>query len=528
MHRLPFTCATFLLIILAVLPAAGFAQVSLDDKSKPLYVIVLDDGSQSMEKYPQANPRLFLSHLLKIADLAEADFRLAVIQFGGAKQITVHAGSDGLPTAAFESLQQKLLQAWKPPAGYTPMATGMEKAVGMVQKIPADAPIVIILISDGEPKSYVLQPTVYPDVKAAKAKQIANLIERHRDKDPQFAKTALQHYETLSNTVGSDAWKALYQIQEPQELDRTLSLARVLKNRGARLISVAYDTLPQVKEIHAAGGGAESDFLTVNPANQIIEHLHSTGLTQLPRLLVQKTMEFPPVNDKFTTKWEIPIEQIGTAFVATVVFGQPIAKDADFTLEAEVDSRRLAFSKDNTAPNRLLVANVGGNIAGAIISVDRRPSNGTLTLHFSSGSQSVHPPQATVYVHLKNARGPQGEYSTERCATRSAFALHCDGATTIPIVRSSPVTKPTRSICSVADGGVVARQTRAVIACDDVRRSAAHASLRFAIDATRTRSIRGTDPRIRGGQHCFFSFGRFFDLSSRSKLLDCPDSHGDR
>src|SRR5207248_1681942 len=112
---------------LAVLLAAAFAlpavaQPPAKGGQPPLAasrcLIVLYDYSDSTKSLQDETQALVL-HWVQLADLAGSQEKIAVIFFGGGGVNVV--GENGMPTAAYHTLQNDLLRNWPKPEGLTPM-----------------------------------------------------------------------------------------------------------------------------------------------------------------------------------------------------------------------------------------------------------------------------------------------------------------------------------------------------------------------------------------------------------------------
>src|SRR5205807_595101 len=76
---------------------------------------------------------------------------IAVIFFGGNGVMVV--GDNGLPTAAYRTLQNQLLKDWPKPEGFTPMDEAFEQVVRITSGLPKGTEVTALLFTDGQPDS---------------------------------------------------------------------------------------------------------------------------------------------------------------------------------------------------------------------------------------------------------------------------------------------------------------------------------------------------------------------------------------
>ena len=171
-----------------------------------------------------------------------------------------------------------------------------------------------------------------------------------------------------------------------------------------RLVSVDFGGgIPELREIHAAGGGTPDDLLVINP-NAVIGRLHELGLTALPQVFLARPMSFDADPAAFERHVEIELDEIAEAVLIAIEFHPAIAKFADHaSLKVMVGGNELAFSVDNDDPNCLLAFDTKGNVATATLILENVPDNRRVSFRFASPTGSLHAPACTVYTYFRLA-----------------------------------------------------------------------------------------------------------------------------
>src|SRR5438128_1717565 len=154
------TRLTTALLALAMIctQAPALAAAPAGPKTEPRhwrYLLYLYDYSESMDKLEDTT-QAFLTHQIKLAELAGERVKIAVIFFGGDGVKVV--GDHGMPSAVYGTLLGNLRKHWPKPQGGTPMDAALQEAVRIVTALPPRSDVSVVMFADGVPESGYLRP----------------------------------------------------------------------------------------------------------------------------------------------------------------------------------------------------------------------------------------------------------------------------------------------------------------------------------------------------------------------------------
>jgi hypothetical protein len=177
-----------------------------------------------------------------------------------------------------------LQQEFPRPNGYTPLVEALTALFEVVKALPPGTRITIIHSGDGQPSSPVSLDK-YPKAAKFVADRIAAVM-RAASADEQQAKVDELHRQ-LDDPETVDG-KRLHRLLFDEQFAESKRLMASLRDRNVRFVSVDFNGVDTLKQLHDAAGGAPDDYLLVRPASRLIEILHERGLTKYNGVLVSK------------------------------------------------------------------------------------------------------------------------------------------------------------------------------------------------------------------------------------------------
>jgi len=398
-HRTIFYC-----LLTVVRTFGGSPSVALadnDDKAAE-YIIILYDGSQSMGMLPEPDTaQAFITELIHVASISRRPVKIAVILFNG-NGVKVLGDDKNMPTAALASLHKKVLQEWQEPFGPTPQDGALQECVRMVQAVPSEANVTVINFGDGHPESGRLRPDDFEEVREMIDRRIESI--RKLAYPPRTTQQLIDRFLAAVKTPGTEEWKEVYEkVQRKAEFELCKRHAAVLKGAKVRFISVDFaGGIEPLREIHQSAGGLDADYLIVQPANTVIKRLHDLRVTQLDGIVVPRPVHLPADQSTFQKAYEHLLDKVGEAALVTVVFHRSIEDFADHCeLSIDAGGATYTFDTQNSDPNAILSFDSAGKVATATLVLPSMPTDGRVTIRFRSPGSSMHPPEMTIYTHLR-------------------------------------------------------------------------------------------------------------------------------
>lgn len=400
---------TLLIIILLVASASGFvyceraiAQVSQPKSKVPSkHIVFLIDHSPSMKRFqPPECSHAVVDMILSLAELSGENVAICVV-FCGGDGVTVFGDDRGMPTAAHTALRAQLLQQWPSLSGNTPLDSAFERLVQILSSLPVNADVTIVSMLDGVPDSGRLRPDDFPEVRDV----LDGVRERALQRTDGFPtvireaklRDAIRPYADPTTTE----FKELYALQQQAEFNRTLDFADVLRARHVRYVTFALAELPQLEELHSAAGGLTEDYLQIE-AGRVLSALPALRLTDLPRIVRLPDHKFDEDPQSFKRTLTIPLESLGEAAFATIVFDPPLEQFSDhYRLTARADGAAYAFAIDGIDPAAVLMRDRAGNVVAASLMLESMPQDANVTFEIDSPAQSKHVPACQVFSFLR-------------------------------------------------------------------------------------------------------------------------------
>lgn len=397
-------CAPLLPCALAQGTAPAGRSGAAQTQSPPELMIFLGDVSNSRKQQPPDTTQAMILQFLEVASLSDQPVQVAVVLFGG-DQNKVHVIGDdqGQPTAALDTLRKRVLDQWVPLGGATPMDAALQRVQEMVQQHPRAGRITIVSSGDGRPDSGQLRPQDFPEVQIELERQLKQI--RNQKFPPAIEQQAVAVRRRLLLDISTAEGRKLYDQQQlPAEFARCLSLAGDFKaRRNLRLISLDFaGGIPELRQIHDAAGGRETDYLILEP-HQIIERLHDLGLTTLRKVVVPQPRTLPAAAQTFDLTLQESVAEIAAGSLFSLRFDPPIEDfDRHVQLSARVDGQEFRFQQQAPGdPRALLAVDTSGRVVLATLNVPQRPQSGQVSFHYQSPRHSWSVPTITVFRHFR-------------------------------------------------------------------------------------------------------------------------------
>lgn len=316
--------------------AFSLPNLACAGENRQQVMIVLVDRSGSIAEMPNYQT-VVVQHLLDLSRLTKGRLALSFIFFG--EKVEVIGADDGLPTPASEPLRQRCTaELSKPCAGGTPLPEALEAANCILGKVDAKANKSIVLLGDGVP-AIPLAPELFPEVKQA----IDELLnEASKSSDPNATDKIL---ERLQDPQSEEARK-IYSIQYPFVLKRCTEIAKSTSRFQARFVSIAFKPgMQDLKSIHIAAGGSESDYIETTPFDSlqaILEAQLVSGIVQYPTLDL-------PANDKFQLTQVAPLAgELKADTLVSVQFEPTAQLEKLATFGFQIDGQRHLVGTDGS------------------------------------------------------------------------------------------------------------------------------------------------------------------------------------
>lgn len=316
--------------VVSLFLAAAFAAEASPAASDPKdavpgdVVIFLVDRSESVGQLATPDTvEALVNHYVRVAALARMPTQFAVVAYSG-KGVQVIGDPQGRPTLAYDALLERLEQDFPRPNGGTPLVEALQATQALVAALPDEQRVTIIHCGDGQPAG-AFDPDQYPVV----AKHLADCIAAVTQGVPtDQQQPKIEELRRKWRDPATPEGKRLYETYAEQEFSACKRLAAGFHDRQVRFVSVDFNGVEMLRQLHEAGGGKPQDYLLVQPASRLIEMLHEHGLTRFGGVLVCKPIVVPKgdVRQRVTA---IPLDAISEAAVVTVVFSEPVA---DFTI----------------------------------------------------------------------------------------------------------------------------------------------------------------------------------------------------
>lgn len=365
------------------------------------------DNSQSTTQYANRWLATF-HHAFELARLSgeEAAFAVLVVggQAGGGQDVRLLAGSDGLPTTAYETLYERLRTEVPPAGGATPLDEAFEALEQLDRRRPADTRLTMILVSDGTSNSGRLRPEAFTEVRAAMEAERQTTQQAVRGFEPHVIQDELARLERSWQTPGTDPFNRLYQVQLPLEHAKVLQHAKSLARTRVRWITLDFfgQSAP-LAEIHAAAGGQAGDLLRIPQGAGLLAELHGLNLFTSDRLLALPLRTIEAAADARPVSIGVPLDPIGGAVQVALEFFLPIDEfEQHAQLVARIGGRKITFRSDD--PQALLSADSTGKTVLATLTLSELPPAdraAPLTLEFTSPSGVQQFPGGKLYVHIR-------------------------------------------------------------------------------------------------------------------------------
>ncbi len=360
-------------------------------------VIYLVDRSASVGGLPVPDPSLaMITHHIRVAELARAPTKFLVVTYSG-QGVQVFGDAKGMPTLAYETLLAQLDKEFPKPNGTTPLVEAYEKLASILTNFPVSERITIIHSGDGIP-TIGFDKNKYPKIAAYMSKRISQATQGVAPDEQQEKIDVLQReWNDPLSPEGKRLW-ALY------EKEATLTCHRIashLKKPNLRFVSVDFNGVQQLRDLHEASGGAVEDYLLVKPASKLIQSLHDRGLTQYSGVLLSPPLRVESLG-KSRHIQRIPLSSLSDATVITVVFEKPIANyEKSIQIAVKVDGQVLKFSADNSDPQTRLCRDNAGRLAAAIFSMPSPIKSHEMAFAFRLHSSAGKIPPLVIYRHQR-------------------------------------------------------------------------------------------------------------------------------
>jgi hypothetical protein len=375
-----------------------------DDDAPAQTVIFLVDRSGSIGELPKPeNTQAVIQHTIKVAALSSQPAQFAVIIFNG-DGVVVLAGDDDQPTVAYDTLLNRLQSEWPEAKGGTPLVDALQICLQMIGEAPSGEQVTVVHCGDGKPMSGILSPDKFPAVKKHMDEMIQAIVN-----GPYPEPIKQRQHENLRLAWGdlrTPEGERIWAIQETAELDVCFEHASALKSHGVRFLTVDFNDVEELRQLHDAAGGTDDDYLLVQPATELVNQLHGVGLTRFSGVVTPDPIVVPPDLTSFESETEVPLDAVGQAAVITVFFDEAIERFGEHViLTIESSEGNYEFSVNSQNPQTILSFDNAGRVTMATLTLPALPQDYRLTVRFESPSMSLHPSGMTIYRHLRLQEG---------------------------------------------------------------------------------------------------------------------------
>ena len=168
-------------VVVLVMSLLLLAAQAPPAKQPDAVLIFIIDRSGSIADLPLPDIDLaWITEQIHLAELSGQNVQVAVIVLSG-QGVVVFGDDKQMPTAAYKSLLKRLRREWPQPNGGTPLVEAMTVAVRMAQAMPQQSRINIVFSSDGQPSSGMLQPDLYPELRAEMDRQRKAVLDQNAE-----------------------------------------------------------------------------------------------------------------------------------------------------------------------------------------------------------------------------------------------------------------------------------------------------------------------------------------------------------
>jgi hypothetical protein len=385
--------------MLFILPNALAAPTSTTAGSNPAgpandVVIYLVDrsGSVGMLEVPDTVEAAIV-HQVQVAQLARTPAKFLVVVYSG-QGVTVIGDKEGQPTLAYETFLERLHAEFPRPNGTTPLVEALTAALKVIKALSPGQRVTVIHCGDGQPCG-PFDPDRYPSVAKFIADRTAAATRDVRPEDQQAKVDELHRQWADPESPDGKLLHALWLKEEFAECKR---VAAGCRDRNVRFVSIDFNGLSTLKELHEAAGGAPDDYLLVKPASRLIDVLHERGLTRYDGVLVSKPIEVKE-SDSERNVVGIRLNKFANSALVTAVFREPVPQFTDHLRAGfKVDGRVTELSADGGDPSARLSYDNAGRVATASLLLPTMPSNHAVAFACRRRDQSKLPP-LTIYIH---------------------------------------------------------------------------------------------------------------------------------
>lgn len=380
------------------------------DRDAVLQLYVAADRSQSTGFLnPPETSQTVIHHVLELASLANQPIEVCIVTYG-ADGVQVIGDENGRPTAAYESLEQKLFAEWPKGDGPTPMDEAFAKLVELIRDGDGSAQAVIVHISDGAPQSGRLRPDDFTEISDSIKKGREAVIARGCRFPPTVQQELLRQFEEPLRDPTTEEYLELYDRQIPLELKRTIRHAGELKRLGARMVTIDFVGVPSLTEIHEAAGGRPLDLLRVAP-NEVIDALHKTRITELPGVVQAADILVAADENSFDKTIDIPIDSVGEEAVVAIEFRPAVGDLFKLSqLSARVLGREVSFDPVDGEPETSATYDAHGNVATASLRLSDVPQSGIVQIAWNSSDGSLSLPDMQIHTFLRLRDSLQADF----------------------------------------------------------------------------------------------------------------------
>lgn len=389
----------FLVVLVLATPQWARADTTSTAGVKAENYIFLIDTSESTQQFNEPHTmESMITQALMVAGLSQRPVKVAVIFYG--ERVHVIAGSDGMPTAAHQTILLRALKEWPAPKGLTPLDTALLAAANMVKSARPGDSVTIVNFGDGSPTSGRLRPDDFPAVREQMERRIQAI--HNSPYPPEIQQEQIANLHRLWRDPESDEGKVIWSIQHQAQFDACLSHAAALKARRVRFVTFDFHGLEALNQIHESAGGTVDDYALVRPANTILAKLHDLGLMNFDGVLVLPPMRVEARDDAFEASVPLDLGTVGDQALITVSFDTPIE---DFPQHIDLSfasgGHSFRFEEGNLGPDMLLSHDAAGRTATATLSLADMPPDGRIVLNYRSPRQSLRAPAMTIYAHIR-------------------------------------------------------------------------------------------------------------------------------
>jgi hypothetical protein len=371
------------MLILALLGESG--AEAAEETAKGTVIILVDRSSSIAELPVPDTTSAMIAHTVSVARVAKVETKFLVIVFSG-QGVQVIGDEDNQPTANYEVFLQQVQDLLPEPNGGTPLTEALQKCRDVIADLPEGEQVTIVATGDGQPSSGY-QAGVYPAVDAFVEKRVASVS----------GGDLASYFQEIQDPNSAES-KRLGEVLHKAEMTRCLKVVGELRSKADRFVTIDLNGVADLKTIHDAAGGAENDYVIVEPANQLVQHLEKLGLTRYQGVAVPKAIALA-ANDESTQRIKIDIDPIADMALVSLVFEQPIpAFGNDFVLQARINGHTRKFNGED--PDLLTLKDSSGQVAMLSMFLPTRPTNGIIELAYKD-TQGRPVPVFSIFRHLR-------------------------------------------------------------------------------------------------------------------------------